>query len=483
MPSFLFYDITFLVVFAIFLAWFLYNGRKNINKEGLLLLYKASWGIKLIKIVGKKYKKTLKALSYVSIGLGYILMASVLWLFGKIVWIYAFNQNIVRAIKVPPIIPLIPYLPQIFNLDFLPPFFFTYWIVIIALIAIPHEFFHGIFAARDKIHIKTTGFGFFPFFLPVFLAAFVELDEPQMAKKSKFSQLAVLSAGTFANVLTAILFFIILLIFFSLAFTPAGVMFTSYSNSIVNVSDITTINGINFDEKTYDNLLDSLSEEDFTEVKTTSERNYLATKDIINNSQNERFFESNGQIILFNDAPAIRAGLQGAITEINGVKIINQEGLGNELNKYSPGEIITIKTVIDNEEFTYEIKLAEHPLDPSRPMIGIGFINQQREGILGKTYNVLSSFREPNTYYKSSINDELGLFIYNLLWWIILISLSVALVNMLPVGIFDGGRFFYLTILGLTGSEKTAQKSFKFVTWLFLFLILLLMVFWGLSFR
>jgi len=59
-----------------------------------------------------------------------------------------------------------------------------------------------------------------------------------------------------------------------------------------------------------------------------------------------------------------------------------------------------------------------------------------------------------------------------------LISISVAFVNMLPVGIFDGGRFFYLTILGITKNKKKAEKTFRFVTKFFLFLLLLLMVFW-----
>ncbi len=61
-------------------------------------------------------------------------------------------------------------------------------------------------------------------------------------------------------------------------------------------------------------------------------------------------------------------------------------------------------------------------------------------------------------------------------------SLSVALINMLPVGIFDGGRFFYLTILALTKSEKIAKRSFVFLTQFFIFLLLLLLIFWGISF-
>src|SRR3989344_32000 len=228
MASVIFYDIVLLILFVTFMSWFLYTRKHNLKREGLLYLYRAQWGVKLIDRIGKKYKKTLKFFSYVSIVSGFVLMISMVYLFGKIVWIYVFEPAIVQQIRVPPIIPLVPYLPQVFKLDFLPPFYFTYWIVILAIIAITHEFAHGIFSAYYKIKIKSTGFGFFPFFLPVFLAAFVELDEKKMAKKRKFSQLTILSAGTFANVLTAILFFGILWIFFSLAFVPSGVTFDSY---------------------------------------------------------------------------------------------------------------------------------------------------------------------------------------------------------------------------------------------------------------
>ena len=144
--SFVIYDLTFLALFVIFVAIFLFRKRENLKKEGLLFLYRTSWGIKLINYVGAKYKKTLKFLSYVSIGMGYILMVSMLYLLGKIIWIYLFMPEIVKAVKVPPITPLIPYLPQIFKIDFLPPFYFTYWIAILAIIAITHEFAHGIFA-------------------------------------------------------------------------------------------------------------------------------------------------------------------------------------------------------------------------------------------------------------------------------------------------------------------------------------------------
>ena len=184
--NFMILDLTLLGLFLIFVVSFLYRKRKKIQREGLLYLYRTSWGIKLIEKTGKKYKKTLQVLSHVSVWLGYVLMGLMIYLFGRILYIYIFHADIVRAVKLPPIMPLVPYLPQMFKLTFLPPFYFSYWIIVLAIIAITHEFFHGIFASIAKVKTKTTGFGFFPFFLPVFLAAFVELDEKAMIKKSNF---------------------------------------------------------------------------------------------------------------------------------------------------------------------------------------------------------------------------------------------------------------------------------------------------------
>ena len=475
MASFLVYDIIFLVLFAIFFSSFLYIRRKNIKREGLLLLYKTSWGIKLIDYLGKRYRRTLKFLSYVSIGLGYVLMIGMFYLVYTILKIYIFNPNIVRAIKVPPIIPLVPYLPQIFNLDFLPPFFFTYWIVILAIIAITHEMAHGIFAAHNNVKVKTTGFGFFPFFLPIFLAAFVELDEKVMVKKKKFTQMAILSAGTFANVLTAIFFFGVLWLFFSLAFAPSGVIFDSYATSTITIAGISSINGIALTNSTYDKMLELTKEEGFSEIMVEEDK-FLVTRDIL-----EDQVRNEGEIIVYNSAPAIREGLGSIITDINGIEIMSLDELVKELSKYTPGEEITVGTITEEGEVKKTLVLEEHPDKEDSAWLGVGFLNQRRSGFVGKIVDSLSSFKKPNVHY-APIFDGISVFIYNLLWWLILISISVALINMLPVGIFDGGRFFYLTILALTNSEISARKWFKFSTYFFLFILFLLMAFWLFSF-
>jgi len=437
-----------------------------VKKDGLLFLYRAKWGIKLIKKVGEKYQKTLKFLSYVSIGLGYILMAGGIYLVGKIVYLYCFYPNVVRAIKVPPIMPLIPYLPQMFKLDFLPSFYFTYWIVILAIVAISHEFSHGIFAAYNKVKIKKTGFGFFPFFFPIFPLAFVELDEKVMPKKSKFSQMAILSAGTFANVLVAIFFFIIMWFFFSVAFATAGIEFNSYAYDVVGLSTILSVNNVSFNNATYENLAGLLNNESSNSIKT-SEKSYVGIRGVL---------EDENSILLYRDYAAIKAGLKGAIIEIQGEKVTNWEQFGEELYKNSPRDTINLKTKYNDEILEYDLVLGENPANKSAPYLGIGYEKYEISGLMGKLVSALGSFKQDNIYYES--RWEASEFIFDLLWWLILISVSVAFVNMLPVGIFDGGRFFYLTVFGITKSKKKAEKSFKFMTRFFLFILLLLMVFW-----
>jgi membrane-associated protease RseP (regulator of RpoE activity) len=457
-------DLILLAIFLIAIVTFLIVKRKNLKKEGLLFLYKTSWGIKIIKKVGGKHKKLFRILSHISIWLGYALMAGMLYLFGKILWLYLFNADAVRAIKVPPVMPLIPYLPQIFKLDFLPPFYFTYWIIILAVIAITHEFFHGIFAATSNVKTKKTGFGFFPFFLPVFLAAFVELDEKSMEKKSNFSQRAVLSAGTFANMLTALIGVLLLWGFFAAAFTPAGVVFDVYGSTVQNVSSITMINGIALSNPSYAQI----------SLLIKSENNTI----YINNQEFTKirgFSKDKTLIALYYESPALKAGLYGPIVAINNVEVNNLESFKTELSRYSPGDPVTITTIVNKEEKDYNLFLEENPIEEDKTWLGIVFY-ESNGGVVSSIIAFFSSYKEPHVYYEPKV--EWFQFIYDLLWWLILISLSVALVNMLPMGIFDGGRFFYLTILAITKKPKVAEKSFKWITAILLALVILIMIFW-----
>ena len=399
------YDLVFLVLFAIFVGALLYRGKKNLKKEGILLLYKAKWGMRLIDYVGLKYKRTIHVLSYVSIAMGYVLMAAMIYLMGRIMWIYFFMPNIVAAVKIPPIMPLIPYLPQIFKLDFLPPFYFIYWIVILAVIAVPHEFFHGIFARKSGVKIKSTGFGFFPFFLPVFLAAFVEQDEHDMKRVSKFDQLAILSAGTFANILTAILVFFVLAIAFTLSFAPVGVEFNTYAYSIVPIENVSSINGVDLTEHNMQELISLSTEEGYNSI-TFNEYEFIASKGMLTLQEN-----SSKYISLFHDAPAIHAELDGAISKINDEAVLDLKSLSSTLSKYSPGETIIVETISDDEIVsTHEIVLGENPVT-GESWLGVGFNNNAGTGVRGKIYSILSSFKKHSNrkdwskiYYRKGVS-------------------------------------------------------------------------------
>jgi membrane-associated protease RseP (regulator of RpoE activity) len=182
-----------------------------------------------------------------------------------------------------------------------------------------------------------------------------------------------------------------------------------------------------------------------------------------------------GEILsLYYEAPAIKNQLYGPIIKINNQKINNLNDFSNELEKYSAGDTITLTTFIEDKEQNYEITLNKNP-QTGEPWLGIVFY-ERSSGLVSKIASITTLFKEPHVYYQpKNITYE---FIYNLLWWLILISFSVALINMLPMGIFDGGRFFYLTVLKITGSEKKAENAFKYLTWFFLFLLALIMVYW-----
>ncbi len=483
---FLFYDLTFLIIFSLFVVIFLYKKRKNLKREGLLYLYRTKVGIKLIDFIGKKYKKTLKVLSYFVILTGYTLMLSMLYLLGKLVYLFFKFPEIVKAIKVPPLMPLIPYLPSIFKIEFLPPFYFTYWIIAIAVIAVSHEFSHGIFARFNNIKVKSTGFGF----LGPFLAAFVEPDEKEMAKKPVFSQMSVLSAGSFANFIMTIIFSLCIFLFFILTFTQAGATFNTYTYTIVNMSDINSVGDYNIDGanaekilnliengKTKNSLTIGLDGEEINLTKIEiGNKTYFIDVDSLKTQ-----LETGEKLVVYDDAPAIKSGLKGAIIEFNNVRIRNSRELAKEISDYKPGENVIIKTKFNNTILSYDLKLAENPTNKSKAFIGIGNLEIKKSSVLGFVYRALTLFKKPGTVYEPRFNNDLIIFIYNLLWWVIIINISVALVNMLPVGIFDGGRVFYLTMLTITKKEKTAKNLFVISTYIILIIFLLLMIFWFLS--
>lgn len=459
--SFVLYDLAFLALFTLAVAIFLYKRRDNLKREGLLYLYRTRFGLKVIDWTSTKFGFILRPLQYVVVASGYILMISMVWFLAKFTYVYTVSEPLVLATKIPPIVPLVPYLPELFKVDFLPPFYFTYWIVIIAIIAVSHEFAHGIFARLNNVKVKSTGFGF----LGPFLAAFVEPDDKQMQKKSTFVQLSVLAAGTFANIVMMVLFAFVFWLFFVASFTPAGLQFNTYSVNEINLSAVQSFNGAPLSA-----LNMSALNESFVDLSIGS-THYYAPGTLIGTA----LTQGRERVIVYEDAPAFKAGLEGPITAINGHPVRSLSDLRTELASVDINQNITVTTLVDGTYIDTSLKLEERD---GAPYLGIGISQPQRKGLSGWVYTIISKVRDPTVYYIPTWNPEFAWFIYHLLWWIVLINFSVALVNMLPLGLFDGGKFFYLTVKKVTGSEGFARRAFSFSSWLIFLVAIWLTLRW-----
>ena len=155
-------------------------------------MYRTKLGMRAIEKFSSKFSKLLHIMKYPIVILGFGLMAMMIFLLCQTVYIYVTFPQISQIIKAPPIMPLIPYFPQIFGVESLmPPFYFMYFILALLIVAVVHEFSHGIYMRLFNTKIKSTGFAF----LGPVLGAFVEQDDKDFHKKKNFEQMVVLGAA------------------------------------------------------------------------------------------------------------------------------------------------------------------------------------------------------------------------------------------------------------------------------------------------
>ncbi len=192
------YDLLFaIILYAIILVFYLLNKEKFKVQGKVILLYPTKIGLKLMDRISKISPKILKISGYVAVTMGFIGMGFIL---------YTLVQGAYQTVFVPKAPPaLAPVLPGI-KIPGVPTLSFWHWIIAILVTATVHEFSHGIFARLFMIKIKSSGFALFG---PL-LAAFVEPEEENLKKIRYRKQLAIFSAGPFANVILGIIFILIL---------------------------------------------------------------------------------------------------------------------------------------------------------------------------------------------------------------------------------------------------------------------------------
>ena len=193
------------IIFVILLIAVLYINRKKLTIQKLFypvlyfIMYKTKIGIRLMDRIAKRHARALYYLSYFMIFVGFAGMAfTAILLARQTVLIFTTPSAIPAGGLVLPV--------QAKGIFYVP---FFYWIISIFVLAVSHEFSHGVIARLHKVKVKSSGLAFLAVLVPIIPAAFVEPDEKKLAMKKPFQQLGVFAAGSFANLMIAAIIFLL----------------------------------------------------------------------------------------------------------------------------------------------------------------------------------------------------------------------------------------------------------------------------------
>ncbi len=204
-----------LIVLLVFL-----NRRKFQFHFKVVALYRTNWGIALMDWLALRFRVLIKILGFLGIITAFAGMLFIVFVLFQSLYVLFTKPDAPPALA--PIIPGV-HVPGVPEGLFIP---LVQGLIAIFIVAVIHEFAHGVVARAYNITVKKTGLAIIgPFF-----AAFVEPDESQL-KKRGVGGYSVIAAGAASNIF---LFFIILLVMsFAVApavnsvYKPVGVSFSS----------------------------------------------------------------------------------------------------------------------------------------------------------------------------------------------------------------------------------------------------------------
>ncbi len=192
------------IIFYAIIIIILILKRKKVDVQAkFIFLYRTKFGLKWMDRFANKFRQWVVLWGYIGVGAGFIglVVISVLLIKNVVDYFSADTAAAGASIVYPGMtIPGIGVLP------------FWDWILAIFIIAVVHEFSHGILARAHNVEVKNTGVVLFG---PI-LGAFVEPNEKQMAKEKDIVQYSILAAGSFSNIILAA----IALLLLNLALAP-----------------------------------------------------------------------------------------------------------------------------------------------------------------------------------------------------------------------------------------------------------------------
>jgi len=440
------------IIFFTLLTIFISTKKKNLDVKKFLsnlyfAMYRTSWGLKAMDSLANKFRKLWTYLGYLAIIVGFLGMIFIFYIIISGVFnIFAKPES---APPVGLVLPLPIQVPGIFGIKF------SYWIISIFVIALVHEFSHGLIARTHKMKVKSSGFAFigaslrlislviiffsavgkikdsvygcssfftFNFYsfssydfwllvgivlfglsffkslwVPIIPVAFVEPDEKMLRKRPYKEQLSVFAAGPFSNILITIVLVLI----------GSYFIFPFKDNSIEP-------NGIKITDYTREKCL-----------KFPVENTGIAIGEVIQAIDNH--------------------------------PVLYFDNLSTIIKTKKPDDYIIIKT----DKSSYEIKLARNPKNESQAYIG---------AYLGQSAKI-----------KDNVKEKYGVFLPSFLIWLsgllemlIILNLGIGMFNLLPAGPLDGGRMYQLVMQKVFG-KKNGDNVLKHTS-LFLLVILLIYI-------
>ncbi|MBI5391334.1 site-2 protease family protein [Candidatus Woesearchaeota archaeon] len=196
-------EVYLLIAFVVLLSLVLFLNRKKLSLEKIafpllyLILYRTKFGLNLMDRWAKKYNGLVKNLGYACIGFSFIGMLVVSF---SLLW--TGYQYVAHPQQNTPGVALVLPFTNIPGIGYLP---FVDWILCIFILAVIHEFAHGIVARAHGVPVKSSGFGVMCLFAPLIPLAFVEPDEEHLKKKNEVVKYSVFAVGPMINIALAVL--------------------------------------------------------------------------------------------------------------------------------------------------------------------------------------------------------------------------------------------------------------------------------------
>ncbi|MBI4177735.1 MAG: site-2 protease family protein [Candidatus Aenigmarchaeota archaeon] len=192
------------VAFFVVVAIIVYVDRKNVEFKPFMVMRRTKRGIKIIDSVAKSAPRFWNFIGLLSIPTAAMFMVA-----GVVMMLYISGTIISGEQKGPAMSLILPSLSSqqqtgLGGFVFFLPLWF--WLVMVTVLLVPHEVFHGILSRTVKVPLKSVGL----MMLLIFPGAFVEPDENKLKRARRIDRLKVFASGAFANILTAVLLFALL---------------------------------------------------------------------------------------------------------------------------------------------------------------------------------------------------------------------------------------------------------------------------------